>query len=216
MAEGSELPQIGVVGTLADAMLSYTSLAADMAHVRSLLTEMTARPAPPVGEADWPAVALWQAALVAYARCWGAGRRKGFVNRVPVPPEFADPHRWMLRMRDRHVAHFTRENDAEQGVVMVFLDPSQPDHPAVGAGRLLARMLYPAEGNPARLLELAGHFEAEFGRLADAASARILELAQAQSGRALLDGQAQGRGLRMNETFPPLAPSSGVRHEAGS
>lgn len=192
-------PQVGVQGRLADAVLAYASLAADMAHVRILLGELLARPPVPEGEADWPAVALWQAALIAYARSFGSGRRKGFANRVPVPDELREDHKRMRALRDAHIAHFTQENEAEPGVVMLMLDLRQPGEPVVGAGHLLARQLQSADDAPGRLLVLAAHFEAAYALLVADAHQRLIELAKQRPADEVLAAHRRGSVIRIDE-----------------
>ena len=55
--------------------------------------------------------ALWSAALVAYARCFGRGRRSGLaaedVRTLPLEGEVIKYHRWVLAERDKLTTHST-------------------------------------------------------------------------------------------------------------
>jgi len=91
---------------LADQASIIQDLQFVMECCKRLLTEL-ARP-----EEERDAVvpqALWSAALVAYARCFGKGRRFGLaaddVRTLPLQGEVMKYHKWVIGERDKLTAH---------------------------------------------------------------------------------------------------------------
>jgi hypothetical protein len=99
---------------------------------KRLLTEL-ARP-----EEDRDAVvpqALWSAALVAYARCFGKGQRFGLtaedVRTLPLRGEVVKYHRWVIGERDRLTTHPANPFDAAK-VGAALVPPGQPERRVEG------------------------------------------------------------------------------------
>ncbi len=83
-----------------------TNAASPEAPIKRLLTEL-AKP-----EEDRDAVvpqALWSAALVAYARCFGKGKRFGLatedVRTLPLQGEVMKYHKWVIEERNKLTVH---------------------------------------------------------------------------------------------------------------
>jgi hypothetical protein len=98
---------------LADQAAIIADLQFVMECCKRLLTEM-AKP-----EITRDAVvpnALWSAALVAYARCFGQGKRFGLaiedVRTLPLQGEVMKYHRWVLAERDKLARHASNPFDA--------------------------------------------------------------------------------------------------------
>ena len=94
---------------------------------KRLLTEL-ARP-----EEERDAVvpqALWSAALVAYARCFGKGKRFGLaaedVRTLPLRGEVMKYHQWVLGERDRLTTHPANPFDAAK-VGAALVPPGRPE-----------------------------------------------------------------------------------------
>jgi len=196
------MPKVLVVGRLAEAYIAYVSLASDMTMAGVLLGELVARP-PVEGESDPVAGALWSAAVVGYARCFRTGRRKAYADKVPVPDEMRERHRWLLDHRNEHIAHLSRENEAEQAKVLLFLQPVGEPRAVAGAGWFGIRMVMPAADGLEGMRQLAAHFEEAFTALADAANKRIVEQGQAVPVDQVYEASERGRAMRIDEEFPP-------------
>jgi hypothetical protein len=91
---------------LADQAAVIQDLQFVMESCRRLLAEL-ARP-----EAERDAVvplALWSAALVAYARCFSSGQRFGLTSddllSLPLQGEVLKFHKWVIEERNRHTRH---------------------------------------------------------------------------------------------------------------
>ena len=86
--------------------------------------------------------ALWNAALVAYARCWSTGVRSGISTDVFDGLE-GDPlglHEYLKSMRDKHIAHAV--NPFEDVAIGLVLSPvGQADRSVVGVGHLLRKLV---------------------------------------------------------------------------
>jgi len=91
---------------LADQALIIHDLQFVMDSCKRLLTEL----ARPEDDRD-PVVpqALWSAAVVAYARCFGKGKRFGLspddVRTLPLRGEVMKYHKWVMEERDKLTAH---------------------------------------------------------------------------------------------------------------
>jgi hypothetical protein len=116
-APGTPLPTVAIDIVSAQILADYASILQDLQFVmeccKRLLTELAA----PEDERD-PVVpqALWSAALVAYARCFGTGRRFGLaaedVRTLPLQGEVMKYHQWLVDERKRNVAHSSKPFDA--------------------------------------------------------------------------------------------------------
>jgi hypothetical protein len=91
---------------LADQAGIISDLQFVMESCRRLLTEL----ATPEDERDAVIpLALWSAALVAYARCFSSGKRFGLtaqdVEDLPLEGEVLKFHKWVIEERNRHTRH---------------------------------------------------------------------------------------------------------------
>jgi hypothetical protein len=126
-------PMMGraLTGEPAATLADLWSIQSDLTFVAACCDEMITRKAAagdqqPGGPIDR---ALWEAAAVAYARCFGKG--KGYLikgrARLRLPQELIDEldgteiHRSVMDLRDKHIAH--RVSDAEQAKVVAALSP---------------------------------------------------------------------------------------------
>ena len=85
------------------------SVAEDLRFAIDALTDLRARFAAAEEIKGVVASSLWRAAVVSYARCFTGGVRHAYridAARMPEAGDGADMfHRWLLDMRDKHVAH---------------------------------------------------------------------------------------------------------------
>jgi hypothetical protein len=117
---------------LADQAVIIQDLQFVMESCKRLLTEL----ARPEEERD-PVVpvALWSAALVAYARCFATGQRFGLtaddVTSLPLQGEVLSYHKWVVRERNTATRHPANPFDA--AVVAAALSaPEAPSGPVEG------------------------------------------------------------------------------------
>src|SRR5215469_311401 len=84
--------------------------------------------------------ALWSAALVAYARCFGQGKRFGLatedVRTLPLEGEVMKYHQWVLAERDKLTRHASNPFDAAK--VGAALSPPDRDQRRVEGIAILA------------------------------------------------------------------------------
>ena len=127
-APGTPLPTVAIDIPSAQILADYASILQDLQFVmeccKRLLTELAA----PEDDRD-PVVpqALWSAALVAYARCFGTGRRFGLaaedVRTLPLQGEVMKYHQWLTDERKRNISHSSKPFEAARvGAVL-----SQPE-----------------------------------------------------------------------------------------
>jgi hypothetical protein len=115
-APGTPLPTVAIDIASAQVLADYASILQDLQFVmeccKRLLTELAA----PEDDRD-PVVpqALWSAALVAYARCFGTGRRFGLAadqSALQRQGEVMKYHQWLTDERKRNIAHSSRPFEA--------------------------------------------------------------------------------------------------------
>jgi hypothetical protein len=84
--------------------------------------------------------ALWSAALVAYARCFGQGKRFGLatedVRTLPLEGEVMKYHQWVLAERDKLTRHAS--NPFEAATIGAALSPPDRDQRRVEGIAILA------------------------------------------------------------------------------
>jgi hypothetical protein len=124
--------------------------------------------------------ALWNAALVSYARVFKGGVRRFDVDSLleRLPPDARPTHEYFMGLRDRHVAHSV--NALEQHAVGVFLGPP-PDWVVLGPGHLYMVRILEDRGTTetfATLTRMVGAVLAEDCR---ALAARVQAQAEAMS-----------------------------------
>ena len=102
--------------------------------------------------------ALWSAALVAYVRCFGSGKRVGLdaelVEQVGLEGEVKAWHEYLRGMRDKHIAHSV--NPFETVLVGAVLTPPENDDRKVeGIAALSSKYITAAEEGVHQLRLLA-------------------------------------------------------------
>lgn len=119
--------------------------------------------------------AIWTAALIAYSRCFGSGKRFGLtaedVKDLPLNGEVMAFHKWARDMRDKNVAHSV--NPFEQVRIGATLsDPTDPARQVEGIATLGMYYLMPDQQGIWQLGGLANG-------LADRIQARAQDLQEA-------------------------------------
>jgi hypothetical protein len=160
---------------------------------KRLLTEL-AKP-----EEDRDAVvpqALWSAALVAYARCFGKGKRFGLadedVRALPLQGEVMKYHRWVIGERNKLTVHPAKPFEAAKVGVALSL-PGQAERRVEGIA-ILSTSHVLVDGTGVRQL----------GGLASELAKQTAEKAQEQQDSVLADAQQ----LNIDSLYglPPLRP----------
>jgi hypothetical protein len=138
--------------------------------------------------------ALWSAALVAYARCFGQGERFGLgdedVRALPLQGAVLKFHQWALSERDKLAAHAANPFDAAR-VGAALSPPDQPKRRVAGIAVLSASHVL-VDGTGVRQL----------GGLASELAKQTAEKAQKQQDCVLAD--AQQLSLDSLYALPPL------------
>jgi hypothetical protein len=106
------------------------TLDADMSFASDALEQVSARWDDRDPPDDLVLLALWHAAVVAYARCFGTGRRARFPVDV-VPVEFRETHEQTLDLRNWVIAHPVSELESHAAGIEVGQDGS------IGATRVM-------------------------------------------------------------------------------
>ncbi len=166
----------------AQILADQASIIADLQFVmeccKRLLTEL-AKP-----EEDRDAVvpqALWSAALVAYARCFGKGKRFGLatedVRTLPLQGEVMKYHKWVIGERDKLTVH--PANPFEAAKVGAALSPPGQAQRRVEGIAILSTSHVLVDDTGVRQL----------GGLASELAKQTAEKAQGQQGSVLADAQ---------------------------
>lgn len=138
--------------------------------------------------------ALWSAALVAYARCFGKGKRFGLaiedVRALPLEGEVIKYHRWVLAERDKLATHAS--NPFEAAKIGAALSPPDRDKRRVEGIAILATSRVLVDDTGVRQL----------GGLASELAKQTAEKAQKQQDTVLAD--AQQLGVDRLYKLPPL------------
>jgi hypothetical protein len=125
--------------------------------------------------------ALWSAALVAYARCFGQGKRFGLsaedVRSLPLRGEVMKYHKWVIGERDKLTRHPANPFDATK--VGAALSPPEQRERRVEGIVILSTSRILVDGTGVRQL----------GGLASELAKQTAEKAQAQQDFALADAQ---------------------------
>jgi hypothetical protein len=170
----------------AQILADYASVVQDLRFVQGCCRHLLTVLAQPEGQRDSTLMkALWSAALVAYARCFGTGKRSGLtiedVKGLPLQGEFLEYHKWLRDMRDKNVAHSV--NPFEQVKVGALLSPPEsPQRQFEGVATLAMLYLMPDETGVWQLGGLAAALADSVSRKAQAqqdtvtAEARQLDL----------------------------------------
>jgi hypothetical protein len=138
--------------------------------------------------------ALWSAALVAYARCFGKGRRFGLatedVRTLPLQGEVMKYHRWLLGERDKLATHSSSPFEAAK--IGAALSPPGGDERRVEGIAIMATSHVLVDDTGVRQL----------GGLASELARQTAEKAQRQQDAVLAD--AQQLSLDSLYRLPPL------------
>ena len=171
---------------------------------KRLLTEL-ARP-----EEDRDLVvpqALWSAALVAYARCFGKGKRFGLsaedVRTLPLRGEVMKYHKWVIEERDKLAVHPANPFAAAK-VGAALSPPDQAERRVEGIVILSASHV---------LVDDTG--VRQLGGLASELAKQTAEKAQTQQDSVLADAQQLNRDSLYK--LPPLrmrSPTAGATEDA--
>jgi len=183
-AASPEAPMLTVALDVPSAQIlaDQASIIADLQFVmeccKRLLTEL-AKP-----EEDRDAVvpqALWSAALVAYARCFGKGKRFGLatedVRTLPLQGEVMKYHKWVIGERDKLTVH--PANPFEAAKVGAALSPPGQAQRRVEGIAILSTSHVLVDDTGVRQL----------GGLASELAKQTAEKAQGQQGSVLADAQ---------------------------
>jgi hypothetical protein len=176
---------------LADQSATIADLQFVMDCCKRLLTEL----AKPEDDRDLVvALALWSAALVAYARCFTTGRRLGLgsddVRSLPLHGEVMKFHKWVLAERDRLTAH--PSDPFTEAKVGAAVDQPKQAKPAVAGIAILSSSRVLVDDVGVRQL----------GGLAAELAKQVASHAQDQQDVVLTD--AQRLGVDALVALPPL------------
>jgi hypothetical protein len=140
--DGIALPQFAINTANSAKVADLTSIAYDLEFVIAAIDELAE-----IEDLTDPAMnvrisALWQAATIAYRRCFASGKAHGAKKqaRLRIPREWVsalgesldDFHQKLISLADQHVAH--RVSDAQQALVLVQLAPEGEPRSVVGVG----------------------------------------------------------------------------------
>lgn len=122
--------EIPVVGRLVDRVLHLESIRRDLVFARDAIERLLANmPAPvrDIDDFDVGDVALFQAAAIAYGRCFGTGLRyAAAIDLVPIG-EHRQWHDLLLRVRGEHIAHNIRGTSHELTKAVVLVNVTARD-----------------------------------------------------------------------------------------
>jgi hypothetical protein len=152
--------------------------------------------------------AAWEAALVAYARAFVGGVRRGALTSEDIESwgsETADFHKRFIDIRNKHVAHSV--NDMEQAVVLAQLNESSG---RIRLGPVVTIVRFPGRSDVSKLAELAGKamsaLDAKMDDLQSAAEAAARSRAEELKKRPSIVGIPVGFGEEPGKKrgkFPP-------------
>src|SRR5690349_19925538 len=141
--------------------------------------------------------ALWSAALVSYARCFGKGKRFGLgtedVRSLPLQGEVMKYHQWVLAERDKLTTHASNPFDA--ATIGAALSPPDRDNRQVEGIAIMATSRVLVDDTGVRQL----------GGLASELAKQTAEKAQKQQDTVLADAQQ----LSLDRLYKLPPPDSG-------
>ena len=176
---------------LADQAVIIQDLQFVMECCKRLLTELAK---PEITRDSVVPNALWSAALVAYARCFGNGKRFGLaaedVRTLPLQGEVMKYHQWVLGERDKLAKHASNPFDATK--IGAALSPPDRDKRQVEGIAIMATSRVLVDDTGVRQL----------GGLASELAKQTAEKAQKQQDTVLAD--AQQLSLDRLYKLPPL------------
>jgi hypothetical protein len=146
------------------------------------------------------AEALWTSALVTYARCFAGGKRAGLPWSLfdSIHPDAPQGHRFMIDMRDKHVAHSVNPFDQVR-IGAVLTPPVGSTREVVGTAILRQKLVGWDRDGLQVLWNLAREAHNYTVRRSDEVEARLLEECKGMSvddlyNRATLRSKTPGPG----------------------
>jgi hypothetical protein len=198
------MQEFPVVGALADQALYLESMVQDVEFAIRAVDELSRRPISvvanqPIENVDTTAIALWNAAAIAYARCFAQGARKSVAAAlIPSDQELLKAHQALIGMRGDHIAHLARDNEHERLEAVGEVTGVTGDRAAVRVTVKGTKTLLPAPAELrafARLLEHAASTLETMRRDAlDRMSTALLEL----GGEAIAKAARGGTTIRID------------------
>jgi hypothetical protein len=165
-------------------LADQAAIIADLQFVMDCCKRLLAELSKP--EEEWDTVvpqALWSAAVVAYARCFGKGKRSGLttedVHALPLHGAVMKYHQWIIKERGKLANH--PANPFEMAKVGAVLSPPDEAKRKVEGIAILS--------NSHVLVDDIG--VRQLGGLASELAKRTAEKAQAQQDQVLADAQKQ-------------------------
>ncbi len=190
----------------AQVLADQASIIGDLQFVMECCKRLLSELVTPEGERD-PVVpqALWSAALVAYARCFGKGKRFGLtaedIQTLPLRGEVMKYHKWVIAERNRLTSHSTNPFEAAR-IGAALSPPGQAERRVRGVAIFTTSHV---------LVDDAG--VRQLGGLASELAKQTAEKAQQQQDAVLADAQQLNADaldkLRQLQTGPPAAQSAG-------
>jgi hypothetical protein len=121
--------------------------------------------------------ALWSSAIVAYARCFGSGRRPPLTSAdLTAAGVSSSYHESLQRMRDKHIAHMAEP--FESATISVGLTPRDESPAVIGVGMAASRWISDDPVGISRLRDHASRIrEHVWARMTDARR-RVMREAQ--------------------------------------
>jgi hypothetical protein len=196
--------RVELVGTLIDDFKAVQSIGEDLRFVARAIGEFEARGAATAGtqtfdQVDIVAWALWNAIVVAYARCFNSGSRKAVSGRLsrPADPALAALHENLLNARDGHVAHAGRNSRAEVQQAFFVLVPGNPGVLFSGL-----KSTFASGSEIAQLRDLVAHYQVALDTLETLLTTELQDRVNSLSIPELAHLAAQGRRLRFDRGSP--------------
>jgi hypothetical protein len=146
IADGVALPQVELVGKLAEKYVAMSSLTSEMELVQDLLHEILSLAGLESRRDKNRATGLWIAVVTAYGRCFSTGWRAGYATRgIPSARRFKRWHAELKRHRDKYAAHLDTDADPdwEWGHAVAVLAPAEQRRAIVAVDVDGARMALP-------------------------------------------------------------------------
>jgi hypothetical protein len=190
----------------AQVLADQASIIGDLQFVMECCKRLLSELVTPEEERD-PVVpqALWSAALVGYARCFGKGRRFGLtaedIQALPLRGEVMKYHKWVIAERNRLTTHLTNPFEAAKVGAALSL-PGQPKRRVEGIAVLSTSHV---------LVDDTG--VRQLGGLASELAKQTAEKAQHQQDVVLED--AQQLDIDVLYKSPPLRTGSPAAEPAG-
>lgn len=197
------VPHVRLEGALPEELFAYLSIAEDLRFCGRALDALLERPVQNpmqlLEEADVLSVALWNAALAAYGRCFTTGLRYAAASQLSMADPQRALHRDTIAVRDSHVAHLDRKAPSEAGNISLLVDAWAKPDPVLGIRSQGVKLLLPSQDSIRLLRELVTHLLSEAERAATDLQERIVGRVSAQATAGELVKMAvAGRAVRLD------------------